>query len=216
MRVAGEERWAAIEDAGRLRDALGTPLPVGVPEAFLEPVRDPLGDLVARYRPHPRAVPAADVAARFGLGTRRRRAGAGPARRHRPGGRPASSGPAVPGAEWCDAEVLRTLRRRSLAALRKEVEPVPVEALAPFLPAWQQVGSRLRGAAGVLRVVEQLQGARCRRPRSSRWCCRPGCRTTPPRMLDELTAAGEVLWAGTGRCPGPTAGCRCTSPTPRT
>ena len=130
---------------------------MGIPDAFLEPLRDPLGDLVARYaRTHVPFV-AGDVAARFGLGPAvveqalSRLAGAGRvvAGEFLPGG----TGP-----EWCDAEVLRTLRRRSLAALRKEVEPVPVEALASFLPAWQQVGSRLRGAAGVLRVVEQLAG----------------------------------------------------------
>ena len=87
VRVAGEERWAAVEDAGRLRDALGAPLPIGVPDAFLEPVRDPLGDLVARYARTHGPFPTAEVAARLGLGSRRRRAGAGPARRHRPGGR---------------------------------------------------------------------------------------------------------------------------------
>ena len=158
VRIAGEERWVAVEDAGRLRDALGTPLPVGIPEAFLEPVRDPIGDLVARYARTHGPFLTGDVAARFGLGTAvveqalARLAGTGRVvdGEFLPGGA---------GAEWCDAEVLRTLRRRSLAALRKEVEPVPVEALASFLPAWQQVGGRLRGAAGVLRVVEQLQGA---------------------------------------------------------
>ena len=84
LRIAGEERWVAVEDTGRLRDALGTPLPTGIPDAFLEPLRDPIGDLVARFaRTH---VPfrTGEVAARFGLGERRGRAGAGPARRHRP------------------------------------------------------------------------------------------------------------------------------------
>src|SRR4051794_28636508 len=68
VRIAGEERWAAIEDAGRLQDALGVALPVGIPEAFLEPVRDPLGDLVSRYaRTHGPFHPS-DAATRFGLG----------------------------------------------------------------------------------------------------------------------------------------------------
>jgi ATP-dependent Lhr-like helicase len=201
LRVAGEERWAAVEDAARLRDALGAPLPVGLPDAFLEPVRDPVGDLVSRYaRTH---VPfhAAAVAERLGLGPAvveqalHRLAGAGRVVEGEflPGGS---------GTEWCDAEVLRTLRRRSLAALRKEVEPVPVEALTAFLPAWQQVGGRLRGVEGVLRAVEQLQGAQV--PASAlESLVLPGrVAGYSPAMLDELCAAGEVLWRGHGALPG--------------
>jgi len=201
LRVAGEERWVAVEDAGRLRDALGTPLPTGIPDAFLEPLRDPIGDLVARFaRTH---VPflTGDVAARFGLGTAvveqalARLAGTGRvvAGEFLPGGA---------GAEWCDAEVLRTLRRRSLAALRKEVEPVPVEALASFLPSWQQVGSRLRGAAGVLRVVEQLQGAQVPASALESLVLPVRVQDYSPAQLDELCAAGEVLWRGHGSLPG--------------
>jgi ATP-dependent Lhr-like helicase len=110
--------------------------------------------------------------------------------------------PGGSGTEWCDAEVLRTLRRRSLAALRKEVEPVPVEALTAFLPAWQQVGGRLRGVEGVLRAVEQLQGAQV--PASAlESLVLPGrVAGYSPAMLDELCAAGEVLWRGHGALPG--------------
>jgi ATP-dependent helicase Lhr and Lhr-like helicase len=201
VRVAGEERWAAVEDAARLRDALGAPLPVGVPDAFLEPVRDPLGDLVARYaRTHvPFTVTA--VAERLGVG---------PAVVSQVLERLASHGrvvqgeflPGGAGTEWCDAEVLRTLRRRSLAALRKEVEPVPPAALGTFLPAWQNVGGRLKGVEGVLRVVEQLQGAAV--PASALESLVLPARVTgySPAMLDELCAAGEVLWAGHGSLPG--------------
>jgi ATP-dependent Lhr-like helicase len=201
VRVAGEERWVAVEDTGRLRDALGTPLPVGIPDAFLEPVKDPIGDLVARYARTHVPFTTADVALRLGLGPAvveqalARLAGSGRvvAGEFLPGG----SGP-----EWCDAEVLRTLRRRSLAALRKEVEPVPVEALASFLPGWQQVGGRLRGAEGVLRVVEQLQGAQV--PASSLESLVLPVRVAgySPALLDELCAAGEVLWRGHGSLPG--------------
>src|SRR5690348_527968 len=149
VRIAGQERWVAIEDAGRLRDALGTALPVGVPEAFTEPVADPLGDLVGRYaRTHGPFLPH-EVASRLGLGvavvtaTLQRLGGTGRvvSGEFRPGGI---------GHEWCDAEVLRSLRRRSLARRRQEVEPVPIEALARFTPAWQSVGGRLRGTDGVL------------------------------------------------------------------
>ena len=201
VRIAGEERWIGIEDAGRVRDALGAALPVGVPETFTEPVRDPLGDLVARYARTHGPFHAADCAARLGLGVavvsgvleRLGSTGRMVAGEFRPGG---------VGQEWCDAEVLRTLRRRSLARLRREVEPVPAEAMARFLPAWQGVGSRARGAEGLLRVVEQLAGAVV--PASALETTVLPSRVTgySPALLDELTAAGEVTWCGAGSLPG--------------
>jgi ATP-dependent helicase Lhr and Lhr-like helicase len=201
VRVAGEERWAAVEDAGRLRDALGTPLPVGVPDAFLEPLRDPLGDVVARYARTHVPFTVASLASRLGLGA----AVVGHALARLAGNGRVVEGEFLPGGagtEWCDAEVLRTLRRRSLAALRKEVEPVPPAALGQFLPTWQHVGGRLRGVDGVLRVVEQLQGAAV--PASALESLVLPARVTDytPAMLDELCAAGEVLWVGHGALPG--------------
>ena len=163
VRVGGEERWAAIEDSARLRDALGVALPVGVPQTFLEPVSDPLGDLVARYARTHGPFTGRDVADWFGLGMAvvtdvlRRLVAAG--RLVEGELRPIESGGGVHGNDFCDAEVLRTLRRRSLAALRAEVEPVPALDLARFLPSWQGVGAGLRGTEGVLRAVEQLAGA---------------------------------------------------------
>ena len=158
VRIAGEQRWLAIEDAGRVRDALGTALPVGVPEAFTEPVADPLGDLVSRYARTHGPFHAADVATRLDLGVaivatalaRLATTGRIVQGEFRPDGA---------GTEWCDADVLRTIRRRSLAALRKEVEPVPPDALARFIPSWQGIGARnSRGVDGVLRVIEQFAG----------------------------------------------------------
>ncbi|HEU4491388.1 MAG TPA: ATP-dependent helicase [Jiangellales bacterium] len=201
VRVGGAEHWAAVEDAGRLRDALGTALPVGVPEAFTEPMADPLGDLVSRHARTHGPFHAVDVAARFGLGvavvaeTLRRLAARGRVveGEFRPGGS---------GTEWCDAEVLRLVRRRSLAALRQEVEPVEPAALARFLPTWQHVGGGLRGVDGVLRVVEQLAG--CAVPASAleRLVLPTRVAGYVPAWLDELTAAGEVVWAGQGPLPG--------------
>ncbi|HEY2288366.1 MAG TPA: crosslink repair DNA glycosylase YcaQ family protein, partial [Streptosporangiaceae bacterium] len=138
VRVGGQPRWAAVEDAGRLRDALGLPLPPGIPEAFAEPLPDPLGDLVSRYARTHGPFTADAAAARYALGvavvagTLRRLAAAGRVVEGEflPGGR---------GTEWCDAEVLRMLRRRCLARLRKEAEPAPPVALARLLPAWQGV-----------------------------------------------------------------------------
>lgn len=203
---AGTERWAGIEDASRLRDALGVNLPIGVPSAFVEPVDDPLGDLVGRFaRTHAPFSPA-DVAQRLGLGTAvvldtlrrlatQRRVVEGEFR------------PDRQGTEWCDAEVLRRLRNRSLAALRHEVEPVSHDTLGRFLPAWQHVatgakGSGLRGLDGVLQVVDQLSGVALP---ASAW----ESLILPARipeystgMLDELTATGEVIWSGSGALPG--------------
>jgi ATP-dependent helicase Lhr and Lhr-like helicase len=220
VRIAGRPMWAAIEDAGRLRDALGAPLPLGVPEAFTEPVADPLGDLVARYARTHGPFGAAAVAGRYGLGVAvvtmalRRLAADGrvvegeflPARQ-------------ASGTEWCDAEVLRLLRRRCLARLRKEAEPVPQQVLARFLPAWHgisgyggaagrgtaaapAVGGKRADAGAVLEAVERLAGAPV--PASAlETLVLPG--RVPgysPALLDELTSAGEVVWSGAGALPG--------------
>ncbi|TFC00446.1 ATP-dependent helicase [Cryobacterium adonitolivorans] len=199
--IAGEERWAVIEDAGRLRDALGVPLAPGIPEAFTESVKDPLGDLVSRYARTHGPFTTADVAARFGFGT----AIALGALRRLADARRIVEGEFRPhgsGSEWCDAEVLRRLRRRSLAALRHEVEPVDQATLGRFLPAWQHVGGKLRGVDGVVSVIEQLEGARI--PASAWETLILPARVADynPGMLDELTNAGEVLWAGAGTLAG--------------
>ncbi|WP_432506902.1 ATP-dependent helicase [Kineococcus arenarius] len=205
VRIAGEEHWAAIEDAGRLRDGLGTPLPVGVPEAFTEPVADPLGELLGRYARTRGPFTVAQAAARFGIG----RAVAHDAlRRLQSAGRLVEGElrPGGTGLEVCDADVLRVLRRRSLAALRADVEPVAPRDLARFLPAWQGVGtglrSRLRGVDGVLRAVEQLAGAVVPASALEPLVLASRVEGYSPAMLDELTAAGEVVWAGHGSLPG--------------
>ena len=165
-------------------------------------MRDPLGDLVSRFaRTHGPFV-AQDVADRFGLGVAV--VGAALARlgasgrliqgEFRPGG---------VATEWCDAEVLRAIRRRSLAALRKEVEPVAPEALARFIPAWQGLGARSsRGVDGVLRAVEQLAGLPLPASALESLILPARVADYSPAMLDELTSAGEVLWAGAGGLPG--------------
>jgi len=211
VRVAGEERWAAIEDAGRLRDALGVALPPGVPDAFTEPVADPLGDLVARYARMHGPFTAAAAAQRYGLGGA---VLAGALRRLAAEGR-AAEGEFLPGGrgtEWCDSEVLRLLRRRCLAKLRREAEPVPPQVLARFLPAWQNAARQDRrrpaasrrpaGPDAVYDVIEQLAGSAI--PASAlETLVLPG--RVPgysPALLDELTAAGDVVWSGAGGLPG--------------
>ncbi|NWF29236.1 ATP-dependent helicase [Streptomyces sp. PKU-EA00015] len=202
VRIAGADHWAAVEDAGRLRDALGTALPVGVPEAFTEPVKDPLGDLLARFARTHGPFTSAQAAARFGMGPAVTEGGLA---------RLAASGrvvqgefhPAGIGQEWCDAAVLRRLRRRSLAALRHELEPVPPAALAAFLPQWQHMGSnRLRGIDGLARAVEQLQGAAVPASALEKLVLPSRVSHYSTTLLDELTTTGEVVWAGAGALPG--------------
>ncbi|SDG36926.1 ATP-dependent helicase [Microbacterium pygmaeum] len=206
--VAGTPRIAAIEDAGRLRDALGVALPVGIPNAFLEPLPDPLGDLVARFARTHGPFTTDAVATRYGIGTAVARL---TLQRLESQGR-LSSGfflPVSPGVgatrdetEWCDTEVLRRLRMRSLAAIRGSVEPVPPEAFARFLPVWQHVTRPLEGIDGVAAVIEQLAGVPIP---ASAWesLVLPGrVRDYTPAMLDELTATGEVIWSGHGSLPG--------------
>ncbi|MEO3821836.1 ATP-dependent helicase [Plantactinospora sp. B24E8] len=197
VRVAGEERWIGVEDAGRYADALGVALPVGVAQAYLEPVADPLGDLVARYARTHGPFAAATCAARFGLGVfvveqTLRRLGAD--------GRVVSGefSPTGTGTEWCDAEVLRLLRRRSLAALRREIEPVPARVLAGFLPRWQQVGAAARGVEAVAAVLEQLQGVAVPASALESLVLPARVADYSPAHLDELCASGEVVWAGAG------------------
>ncbi|MEU5775522.1 ATP-dependent helicase [Streptomyces venezuelae] len=202
VRIAGAEHWAAIEDAGRLRDALGTALPVGVPEAFTEPVKDPLGDLLARFARTHGPFTSAAAAARFGLGAA---VTEGALQRLAANGRVVQGEfhPAGIGQEWCDAAVLRRLRRRSLAALRHELEPVPPAALAQFLPQWQNLSKHsLRGIDGLVRAVEQLQGATVPASALEKLVLPSRVTGYNPAMLDELTAAGEVIWAGAGSLPG--------------
>ena len=207
VRIAGEERWAAIEDAGRLRDALGCPLPVGVPEAFTEPVSDPLGDLVARYARTHAPFAAEEAARHFGLGIAVLRSTlerlAAQQRVVRGGFRPETSGE-----QWCDARVLRRLRRRTVAALREQAEPVAPTALARMLPAWHGIistsggdgasQSKLRGVDGVLRAVEQLAGYPVPASALERLILPARVADYQPAMLDELTASGEVSWTGAG------------------
>lgn len=219
VRMGGDERWTAVEDIARLRDGLGVPVPAGTPEVFTEPVEDPLADLVARFaRTHGPFTPA-DVATRLGLGVA---VVAQTLSRLGAQGRVLEGEfrPAGAGAEWCDAEVLRRLRRRSLAALRREVEPVEPATLGRFLPVWQNVAvstsstqrsaastgrtraGGLRGLDGVVAVVDQLAG--CAVPASALEPLILASRVVDyaPALLDELTATGEVMWAGHGTLPG--------------
>ena len=197
VRVGGEERWIAMEDAGRFRDALGVAPPIGVPEAFLRASEAPLEGLLARYaRTH---VPflAGDPAQRWGIPqslvlaalASLERAGSVLHGDFRPGGQER---------EWCEADVLRQLRRRSLARLRRDVEPVSHEAFARFLLAWQGLGTARAGLERLREVVTQLEGVPLPASVLEREVLPARLSGYQPRMLDELGANGEVAWVGRG------------------
>jgi ATP-dependent Lhr-like helicase len=197
VRIAGEERLILAEDAGRYRDALGVAIPGGVPEVFLEPVADALEQLVRRWARVHGPFLSAEPAARFGVDVGRIEPVLSAL---------ASLETVVRGAfrpegterEWCDNEVLRMLRQRSLAALRREVEPVETDVLARFLPAWHGVGSDASGLDRLYEVVAQLQGLPIPASVLERDVLSARVRDYSPRLLDELCAAGEVVWVGAG------------------
>lgn len=209
--IGGVSRVAAIEDAGRLRDALGAALPTGIPVAFLEPIADPLGDLVARHARTHGPFTTDAVATRFGIGSAVARH---TLQRLENSGRltsgyflpeaavPSSGSGAQDNIEWCDTEVLRRLRMRSLAAIRGSVEPVSPEAYARFLPDWQHLGRPLEGLDGVLTVIEQFAGVPIPASAWESLVLPSRVRDYSPTMLDELTTAGEVIWSGHGTLPG--------------
>ncbi|MEO6826881.1 MAG: ATP-dependent helicase [Microbacteriaceae bacterium] len=197
----GTQWWAAVEDAGRLRDAIGVPLPIGVPDAFIEPVADPLGDLLSRFARTHGPFTTAQASDRFGLGA----AVVQDALRRLGHDRRLVEGefrPGEHGQEWCDADVLRRIRRRSLAALRHEVEPVDPQTLARFLPSWQHADGTLRGTDSLVSVIEQLAGARIPASAWESLILPSRVADYNPAMLDALTASGEVIWAGSGVLPG--------------
>ncbi|MDE0163064.1 MAG: DEAD/DEAH box helicase [Acidimicrobiaceae bacterium] len=197
VRLAGRDVVADAADAARLRDAAGAALPVGLAASHTEPVDDPLGDLCVRYARTHGPFLARDVAGWLGMGVQPVAARLGSLvaegrllrGEFRPGGADR---------EFCDAEVLRRIRRRCLAALRQEVEPVPPEALARFLPQWQGVGGRRRGVDALADVVAQVQGAPVAASvlEADVLACRMA--GYKPAELDQLCTSGEVVWVGAG------------------
>jgi ATP-dependent Lhr-like helicase len=195
VRIAEQSRLIAVEDAARYRDALGVALPKGLPAVFLESAPDALLDLVRRYARTHGPFTAQEVAARFGLTT----SGVeGVLERLVQMGRVAEGGFRPDGVhrEWCDEEALRTIRRKSLARLRKEVEPVEQRTFARLLTRWQGVVQPRCGLDALLDAVENLQGA----PLAASIL---ETEILPARIaeyrssdLDMLIAAGEVVWVG--------------------
>jgi len=199
IRIAGERRLIAAEDAARYRDALGIPLPPGLATALLEPVANPVLELVRRYaRTHgPFTLRAASE--RFALDP----AIVEKALTHLAAEGRVLEGGFLPGGlhrEWCDAEILRLIRRKSLARLRREVEPVEQHTLARFLTHWQGLlMPRRTGTAnldGLLDAIESLQGAPLPASLVETSILPARIAEYQPAGLDTLIAAGEVAWAG--------------------
>lgn len=195
IKVAGEKRFSAIEDAARYRDALGVSLQSGLPKQLLEPTASPLLELVRRYARTHGPFTLHDVSQRFGLPEpeiektlhtlvldgRIVEGGFRPGGAHR---------------EWCDAEALRMIRRKSLARLRKEIEPVEQPLLARLETHWQGVLQRRRGLDAFLDSIESLQGAPLPASLLESAILPARIAKYSPSDLDTLIAAGEVVWCG--------------------
>jgi ATP-dependent Lhr-like helicase len=195
VKIAGTKRLIAVEDAARYRDALGIPLPPGIAKSLLTPVEKPVLEIVRRYARTHGPFTLHEVAERFGLDPTltesvlrellldgRILEGA-----FRPGGIHR---------EWCDAEVLRMIRRKSLAKLRKEVEPVEQQMLARLSTHWQGVLQKRRGLDALLDTIDSLQGSPLPASIIETAILPSRLNTYQPGDLDTLIAAGEVVWCG--------------------
>ena len=195
--VAGEVRYVAAEDAARYRDGLGCALPLGLPVAFTDPVPRPIEDLVARYARTHGPFTEREAAGRLGI-PESRVLGALAALEADDRVVRGEFRPEGVRREWCDSEVLRQLRRRSLATLRREVEPVEPEALARFLPAWHGVPPQRRGVDAVVEALGLLAGAPIVASTLESDVLSARVDDYRPAQLDELCTSGDVLWVGAG------------------
>ncbi len=199
--VADQVRFVAAQDAARYRDALGCSLPLGLPMAFTDPVARPLEELVGRFARTHGPFLAVDVARRFGAPVERIEgaiAALGSDDRvvlgeFRPDGVQR---------EWCDVDVLRQLRRRSLAVLRKEVEPVEQDALARFMPSWHGIPAERRGADSLVEALGMLAGAPIVASTLESDVLPSRVAAYRAASLDELCTSGEVVWVGVGAIGG--------------
>ncbi|MDX1675122.1 MAG: hypothetical protein R3314_10045, partial [Longimicrobiales bacterium] len=199
VRVAGRDAWVAIEDVGLYRDALGVAPPPGVASAFLAPADDPVEQLLLRFGRTHGPFTAGEVAERYGLVpaqvTALLRALERDERLLRGEFRPeAAAGPHAGAEEWVNPEVLRRIKRRTIAKLRGQVAPVEPEVLARFLPAWHRAdGDRHERIEDAL---VQLEGIPLAYSELIRTILPARVRDFDPAMLDELGAMGWLVWVG--------------------
>ncbi|WP_419865423.1 DEAD/DEAH box helicase [Candidatus Poriferisodalis sp.] len=201
LRIAGEVRYVAVEDAARYRDALGCALPVGLPAAFMNDVlvegADPLDELVARFAATHIPFEAEAAALRWGIPAIRVTAALSRLETAKRVTRGAFR-PDGTGTEWCDTSVLRTVRRRSLARLRHEVEPVPPEAYARFLAGWHSIDRPRRGGDALADAITQLAGAPVAASILETDVLPARVARYSGADLDGLLASGELVWIGAG------------------
>jgi ATP-dependent Lhr-like helicase len=195
VRIATEFRFVPVEYASRYRDALGTPLPPGLPEVFLASTDDPLSEILRRYaRTHGPFI-TQELAARYAL----QPAAVDTALRALHGRGKLLEGEFRPRGlhqEWCDPEILQQIRRKSLARLRREVEPVEQRTFARFTARWQGVTVRRRGLDALLDAVENLQGTALLASELEREILPARIADYRSGDLDTVMAAGEVVWIG--------------------
>jgi ATP-dependent Lhr-like helicase len=193
--LAGHVRIIPVEYASRYRDALGVPLPTGLPDALLEPAPHAALDLVRRYARTHAPFTSQELAARYGLG---RSTADALLRELAAGGRLLEGDfrPGGTGREWCDSDVLQTIRRRSLAKLRHQVEPVEPATLGRLVTHWQGVVRRRGGLDALLDAIEGLQGAPIIASILETDILPARIEGYQPSDLDALTTAGEVVWGG--------------------
>ncbi len=193
--IGERSAFIAVEDAGRYRDVFGIVPPAAVPRAFLEPRAQPLKDLLLRYARTHAPFPPEAPAERFGLETRVVAAELEALARD---GRLLEGAfrPHGLGREYADPEVLRAVRRRTLAKLRREVEPVPPAVYARMLLQWHGVHRPRGGPDALLSSVEQLQGAPLAASLLESQLLPARVADYAPAMLDQLLAAGDILWCG--------------------
>ena len=195
VRIAGEGRYIPVEYAARYRDALGTPLPPGLAEVFVAQTENPLRELLRRYARTHGPFTTADICRRYELPSTSVEAalhvlhGSGKLLEgeFRPGGTHR---------EWCDPDVMQQIRRKSLARLRREIEPVEQRIFARLTARWQGVSVRRRGLDSLLDTVENLQGSALLASELEREILPSRIANYQPGDLDTVMAAGEVVWVG--------------------
>lgn len=195
IKITDEKRLIAVEDAARYRDALGIVLPKGIAASLLAPVAAPVLELVRRYARTHGPFTLQEAMERFGLPAKTIETAL---RTLMLDGRVVEGGfrPAGMHREWCDAKALRQIRRKSLARLRREIEPVEQHLLARFETHWQGVLQKRRGLDALLDTIENLQGVPLPASLLESTILPARLQKYSPADLDTLIAAGEVVWCG--------------------
>ena len=198
LTIAGQSRFVPVEYAALYRDALGLTLPTDISNELLAASAEPLHEILRRYAKTHGPFTTAEAAERFGLQT----AAVEPVLQSLNSSGKLLEGEFRPSGfhrEWCDPEVLQQMRRKSLARLRREIEPVEPHTLARFLARWHGVAAPRTGIGALLDAIESLQGAALLASEIEREIFPARIREYHPANLDALLASGDVIWTGIER-----------------